>query len=119
MSVAHDLNALEEQKRKDAARKFIVDAAQRLYELRRRSVFLGAGDPAAWDEADRLARELIRDGATLDLGLLVACAKEVLYFTTRRAQGAPFDANTVLYLLTGLDTLGMEIERLRCDKDLR
>ena len=119
MSVAHDLNALEEQKRKEAARKIVIDSAHRLYELRRKTVLLEAGDIGAWTDADTLARDLIRDGATLDLGLLVACAKEVLHFTTRRAAGAPLDANFVLYLLTGLDTLGMELERLRCDKDLR
>ena len=119
MSVAHDLNALEEQKRKEAARKLVNDSAQRLYALRHRTIDLEAGHAAAWDAADALARDLIREGAALDLGLLVACAQEVFHFTTRRASGAPLEPNIVLYLLTGLDTLGMELERLRCDKDLR
>jgi hypothetical protein len=119
MSVAHDLNALEEQKRKESARKLVGDAAHRLYELRRKTALLESGDPIAWEEAAALARSLIDAAAPLDLGLLVACAKEVLHFATRRAAGAPFEANLVLYLLSGLDTLGMELERLRHDQELR
>jgi hypothetical protein len=119
MSVAHDLNALEEQKRKEAARKLVTDAVQRLHELRRKTPLIEHGDVAAWDEVAALAHDLIRAGAPLDLGLLTACAKEVLLFTARRKAGAPFEPDLVLYLLTGLDTLGMELERLRYDKDLR
>jgi hypothetical protein len=119
MSVAHDLNSLEEQKRKEAARKLVDDAAHRLYELRRKTPHLESGDFGAWETADALAREIIRAGAALDLGLLVACAKEVAHFTALRAAGSPLEPDLVLYLLTGLDTLGMELERLRHDKDLR
>jgi len=119
MSVAHDLNALEEQKRKEDARKLVGESAHRLYELRRRTTALETGDVAAWDEAGALANDLIRAAAPLDLGLLVACAKEVLHFTARRAAGPPYEPNLVLYLLSALDTLGMELERLRHDKDLR
>lgn len=119
MSVAHDLNALEEQKRKEAARRLVSDAAQRLHELRRKTHSLQFGDAEAWAEADALAQDVIRGATPLDLGLLVACAREVLHFTARRAAGRAPDHDLVLYLLTSLDTLGMELERLRCDKDLR
>jgi hypothetical protein len=119
MSVAHDLNSLEEQKRKDAARKLVTHAAQRLYELRRKSHLIEQGDATAWEEAGALAQDVVRTASTLDLGLLVACAKEVLHFTAQRAAGTPHEPDLVLYLLTGLDTLGMELERLRHDKDLR
>jgi hypothetical protein len=119
MSVAHDLDALEEQKRREAARRFVDETAHRLYELRRKTALLEAGDFETWEQAGALARELVRAGTALDLGLLVACAKEVLHFATRRPADAPTDPNLVLYLLTGLDTLGMELERLRHDKDLR
>lgn len=119
MSVAHDLNSLEEQKRKEAARRLVTDATHRLHELRRKTHSIEHGDVAAWEAAHALAHDLVRAGAPLDLGLLVACAKEVLHFTTRRAAGAALEPDLVLYLLTGLDTLGMELERLRYDKDLR
>jgi hypothetical protein len=119
MSVAHDLDALEEQKRREAARRLVDETAHRLYELRRNTPLLEAGDFETWEQAGTLARELIRAGTALDLGLLVACAKEVLHFATRRTAGPPPEANLVLYLLTSLDTLGMELERLRHDKDLR
>jgi hypothetical protein len=118
MSVAHDLNALEEQRRKDAAREFVSDAAHRLSRLRQKTRLLEAGDPPVWEEARRFAQEVIRRGATLELGLLVACAKEVLHFTARKI-AAPREPNLELYLLSGLDTLAMELERLRHDKDLR
>lgn len=119
MSVAHDLNALEEQKRKEDARKLVHESAWRLHELRRKTALLEAGDAGAWEEAGALARDVIRAAVPLDLGLLVACAKEVLHFTVLRAAGTPYDANLVLYLLSALDTLGMELERLRHDKELR
>ena len=118
MSVAHDLNALEEQRRKDAARQFVTDAAHRLYALRHKTRLLEAGDAAAWEQAGAFAQEMIRAGTTLELGLLVACAKEVLHFTARKV-AAPYEPNLTLYLLSGLDTLAMELERLRHDKDLR
>src|SRR5215475_1511640 len=102
MSVAHDLNALEEQKRKEAARKLVFDSAQRVFDLRRKADLLGAGHPATWEEAGALARELIRAAGPLDLGLLVACAKEVLHFTTRRRAGPPFEPSLGLYLVSAL-----------------
>lgn len=119
MSVAHDLNALEEQKRKEAARNLVSEAFRRVQALRRRSDFLEAGHAPSWEEAGVLANDLIRAAGPLDLGLLVACAKEVLHFTTRRASGAPLEPNLALYLVTGLDTLALELERLRSDKGLR
>jgi len=118
MSVAHDLNTLEEQRRKDAARDFVADAARRLSLLRQKTRLLEAGDVAAWEDAGSFAHELIRRGTTLELGLLVACAKEVLHFTARRV-AAPREPNLVLYLLSGLDTLAMELERLRHEEDPR
>jgi len=118
MSVAHDLNALEEQKRKEAALKIVNDAAHRLSRMRHHTRLIEAGDVAAWDEAAAFAHEMIRAGTTHELGLLVACAKEVLHFTARRI-AAPYEPNLVLYLLSGLDTLAMELERLRHDRDLR
>jgi hypothetical protein len=118
MSVAHDLNALEEQRRKDAARDFVADAAHRLSGLRQQTRLLEAGDVATWKAASTFAQDLIRRGTTLELGLLVACAKEVLHFTARKAT-APHEPNLLLYLLSGLDTLSMELERLRHDKDPR
>lgn len=118
MSVAHDLNALEEQRRKEAARELVIDAAQRLSVMRLDTRLIEAGDGAAWEAAGAFAQELIRRGTTLELGLLVACAKEVLHFTARKVV-APREPNLVLYLLSGLDTLAMELERLRHDKDLR
>ena len=119
MSVAHDLNALDEQRRKEAARQLVADAARRLYLLRQKSALIESGDAAIWEETGTMAHELIRAGAPLDLGLLVACAKEVLHFTTRRAAGPPHEPKLVFYLVCALDTLGMELERLRCDRDLR
>jgi hypothetical protein len=118
MSVAHDLNALEEQRRKEAARELVTDAARRLSLLRQQTRSIESGDVATWEAAGSLAQELIRRGTTLELGLLVACAKEVLYFTARRG-AAPRDPDLALYLLSGLDTLAMELERLRHDRDLR
>jgi hypothetical protein len=119
MSVAHDLDALDERKRKDAALELVNGAAHRLHALRHNTSLVERGDVAAWEQIEAFARELIRLGQPLELGLLVACAKEVLHFTARRKAGAPCEPNLVLYLLSGLDTLAMELERLRHDKDLR
>jgi hypothetical protein len=118
MSVAHDLNALDEQKRKETARRLVNDAARRLAVMRQHTRLLEAGDVAAWEDAAAFARDLVRAGTELELGLLVACAREVLHFTARKIT-APREPNLVLYLLSGLDTLAMELERLRHDKDLR
>lgn len=119
MSVAHDLDLLAEQRRKETARKLVAEAAHDLYQFRRRTAALEGGDHATWADARLLAQGLIRAAAPLDLGLLVACAKEVLLFAEKRVDGEAVSPDLTLYLLSALDTLGMELERLRHDRDLR
>ena len=119
MSVANDLNALDERKRQDAARKLIAEAMQRLSELRRKTDLLEAGVRATWEETNTLAMHLVQVGGPLDLGLLVACAREVLHFTTRRLGGEEMTPQLALYLQSALDTLEMELDRLDRDQELR
>ncbi len=119
MSVAHDLNLLEEQKRKEAARKLVAEAARKLQGFRMKSRLIETDDETAWQEARFMAQELIWAATPLDLRLLVACSNEVLHFVERRFAGEPLHPDLALYMLSALDTLGMELERLQCDRDLR
>jgi hypothetical protein len=119
MTVAHDLNPLEEHQRKDAARNFVFDASQTLYRFRQRTSELEAGDEAAWHDARSIAQDLIRGATPLQLGLLVACGKEVMIFADRFFAGEPLQPDLTLYMLSALDTVGMELERLQHDRDLR
>ena len=119
MAVAHDLNLLAEQQRKETARAFVVASAQRLYQLRQQTASLEAGKLDAWQDARLLAQELIRSANPLGLGLLAACAKEVLHFAERRFSAEKMVPDLALYMLSALATLGMELERLEHDHDLR
>jgi hypothetical protein len=119
MAVAHDLNLLAEQQRKETARVFVLESAQRLYKLRQKTASLEAGDLQAWQDARTLAQDLVRAATPLGLGLLVACAKEVLHFAERRFSAERMVPDLSLYMLSALATLGMELERLEHDHDLR
>ncbi len=119
MAVAHDLNLLAEQQRKDSARKFVIESAHRLYEFRRRIASLEAGEFQAWQDARTLAQDIIRGASPLGLGLLSACAREVQHFADRRFEPGSLPPNLSLYMMSALDTLAMELERLEHDQDLR
>jgi hypothetical protein len=119
MSVAHDFDPLAEERRKELRRALLRKIGQELRDLRMKAPELQANDVATWQEARHLAREVIREATPLDLGLLIACAKEVLIFAEQRFAEGPARPEVVLYLLSALDTLGMEVERLRYDRGLR
>jgi hypothetical protein len=118
MSVAHDFDPVAEERRKELSRALLRKIGQELRALRAKNSDLEANDAATWQEARHLAREVIREAAPLELGLLIACAKEVLIFAERRFGEGPVRPDVVLYLLSALDTLGMEVERLRHDRGL-
>lgn len=119
MAVAHDLDLLAEQRRKESARKFVIETAHRLYQFRQRTAALEAGEVQAWQDARLLAQEVVRGASPLGLGLLGACAREVQHFADRRFEPGSLPPNLSLYMLSALDTLAMELERLQHDQDLR
>jgi hypothetical protein len=104
MSVAHDLDFIADEKRKEAARLLVREYSQVLYAFRRQGTLLEAGDLATWRQARNIALEITQKGSQLGLGLLVACAKEVLVFADRRLEAS---------------RVGMELERLQHDRDLK
>jgi hypothetical protein len=119
MSVANDFDPIAEERRKELARALIRKAMRALLDLRLKSTSLEQGDQATWQETRFFAQELIREAAPLELPLLVACAKEVLAFTEKKFAGEPLFPDLVLYTISALDTVAMELERLRHDRDLR
>jgi hypothetical protein len=119
MSVANDLDPVAEEQRKHHARSLIEKSQRRLLDLRAKSARLDSGDAEAWREAGAFAQMLIREATPLDLPLLVACAREVLLFAEKRLAGEPLYPHLVLYMLSALDTVGMELDRLRHDRSLK
>jgi hypothetical protein len=119
MSVAHDFDPVAEEKRRELRRALLRKVGHELRELRLKTGQLEANDAAAWQQARHFAQEIIREATPLELGLLIACAREALIFVERRFAGEPIHPDVLLYLLSALDTLSMEVERLRYDRGLR
>lgn len=119
MSVAHDFDPVAEEKRKELARAVVRKATEALQALRSKVAELEAGDPGTWQEARYLAQEVIRGAGPLGLGLMSACAKEVLLFADRRFATESVSPQLALIMLSALDTLEMEVSRLRADHNLR
>jgi hypothetical protein len=118
MSAANHFDPIAEEKRKEQARVLVRQLTLELRALRMQFAKLEAGDTRVWQHARLLAQGVIRDAAHLELGLLVACAREVEIFAERRFAGEPTDGDLTLYLMSALDTLAMELERLRHDQGL-
>jgi hypothetical protein len=116
MSAANHFDPLAEEKRREQARSLVRHLTLELRALRMQFGKLEAGDTRVWEHARLLAQGVIRDALPLDLGLLVACAREVEIFAGRQFEGER--AEVTLYLMSALDTLAMELERLRHDQGL-
>jgi hypothetical protein len=119
MNVAHDVNSIEEARRKEAARTLVRKTIRALYGLRLRRALIESGDLGIWVEAHSLAENVIASATPLELKLLVACAREVAQFAGGHDGIAKPRREMTLNLLSSLDTLGMELERLKNDRDLR
>ncbi|HTU65309.1 MAG TPA: hypothetical protein VMF52_05130 [Steroidobacteraceae bacterium] len=119
MSVAHDLNVIDEQKRKESAQTLVAETSRQLRELRLGTAALESGDDAQWREARVFALELIQAATPLELSLLIACAKEVLHFSERRFAFNTNPQTITLYMLSALETLALELERLKRDPNAR
>jgi len=119
MSVAHDIDPVEEEKRREQSRRFIRATLLQLQNLRIKTANFEAGDQATWHEARFMAQQVIKEAEGLKLGLLSACAKEVLHFAVKFFSAEPHPPYLKLYMFSALDTLEMELERLRHDQGLR
>lgn len=119
MSVAHDLNRIDEEKRKEAARALIVALEPTLQGLRSRVSEFSTGDLGIWRETRVFAQEAIRAATPLELHLLVACAKEVLYFTEVKFSTGSIYPRVATHMSSALDTVAMELMRLKTARELQ
>jgi hypothetical protein len=119
MNAANDLDPIAEELRRERVQALLRRSMRILLDLRLASAKLDTGDPGTWQQVRSFSQELVRESTLLDLPLLLACAREALVFAEKRFAGAPLYPDLVLYMLSALDTLAMEVERLRHDRDLR
>jgi hypothetical protein len=76
---------------------------------------LEAGDAAAWQEVRFFAQRIVVTSEQLKLGIMRGCASDLEKIAQDRFSGKPLTAFVVQCLLSGIDMLSMEVDRLASD----
>jgi HPt (histidine-containing phosphotransfer) domain-containing protein len=94
-------------------REFLEDATRDLQRMRGLAVRLEASHSVAWSEVQNLAHNLAARAATLKLGLLNACARELESLADEKLSGTPADAFMMQCVSSAIETIALEIEALK------
>jgi hypothetical protein len=114
-----DSDPPEATRRKELARAFVARAERQLDALVARLPEFELVDHAIWRDTRLYADEVQLRAIQLQLPVLAACAGELLQITTRPfAEVDGRHAELVLYVRGALDTIALELVRLRHDRDL-
>jgi hypothetical protein len=92
---------------------FLGDATRDVERMNALLPQLEAGDGAAWALAENVAHNLAARSSTLKLGVMQACARELVQLVDERRAGAPLDAFFRQCVASAVDALALEIATLR------
>ncbi|MEJ0085759.1 MAG: hypothetical protein WDO72_08760 [Pseudomonadota bacterium] len=101
-----------EEQRKQLVELFLQRTLEDVEHMRRSVPQLIAADQAAWQELRFAARRAGGMAKTLELGLLAACAKELVALADEKFAGKPLDAPFLLAVTSAIEVVGIELERL-------
>ena len=101
-----------DDKRKQLTRLFLQRTLGDIEEMRRNVPQLIAGDPVAWQELRFAAQRASGAARSLELGILGACAAELVAIAEEKFAGAKLDARFLLSTTTAIETVAIELNRL-------
>jgi hypothetical protein len=112
MNDAHASGSKTEEKRKQLVELFLQRTLEDVEHMRRSVPQLIGGDPAAWQELRFSAQRAAGMARTLELGLLAACARELIGLADEKFAGKPLDAPFLLAVTSAIEVVGIELDRL-------
>jgi hypothetical protein len=101
-----------DEKRKQLILLFLQRTLGDVEQMRRNVPQLIAGDSAAWQETRFGAQRAAGMARSLDLGVLAACAVELVSLTEEKFAGASLDAYFLLSTTTAIEMVAIEVNRL-------
>jgi hypothetical protein len=93
-------------------KQFIERSLDEVDQMRRCVPQLIKGDAATWQEVRFGAQRIAATAASLELGVLAACAQELAKLTDERFAGAKLDANFLLSVTSGIEMVAIELNDL-------
>ena len=93
-------------------KQFIERALDEVDQMRRCVPQLIKGDAATWQEVRFGAQRIAATAASLELGVLAACAQELAKLTDERFAGAKLDASFLLSVTSGIEMVAIELNDL-------
>jgi hypothetical protein len=105
--------AAERERHRQQVDEFLRDATRDVERMRGLLPELEAGDAAAWARVQNLAHNLAARSLALKLGVMNACARELVQLTDEQQNGAPLDDFFRQCVGSAIETLALEVDGLK------
>jgi hypothetical protein len=92
--------------------QFIERSLDEVDQMRRCVPQLIKGDAATWQEVRFGAQRIAATAASLELGVLAACAQELAKLTDERFAGAKLDEHFLLSVTSSVEMVAIELNQL-------
>jgi hypothetical protein len=99
-------------KRELLRKQFIERSLDEIDQMRRCVPQLIKGDAATWQEVRFGAQRVAATATSLELGVLAACATELVNLTDERFAGAPLNEHFLLSVTSGIEMIAIELNHL-------
>ena len=101
-----------EEKRKQLIELFLKRTLEDVEHMRRSVPQLIGGDQAAWQELRFAAQRSAGMAKSLELGVLGACAAELVALANEKFAGAALDAHFLMSVTSAIELVAIEVNRL-------
>jgi hypothetical protein len=115
MSVARFSEPAAEEARRRETEQFLLMTVSAIERMRQSVPQLEKGDQATWQELRFASHNLVEKAAKLEVGIVGACAKEIEKLAEEKFAGAVIDDFFMLCATSAIETLSMEVKRLRTE----
>lgn len=93
-------------------KQFIARSLDEIDHMRRCIPQLIKGDAATWQEVRFSAQRITSTATSLELGVLAACARELVALTDERFAGVQLNEHFLLSVTSGIEILAIELNQL-------
>lgn len=115
MTVGHFSEPDSEEARRRETEQFLLRTSSDVTKMRESVSQLEKGDQACWQELRFLAQQIAGTAAKLQVGIVSACAKEIEKLAEEQFAGVTVDAFFMLCTTSAIETLAMELKRVRAE----
>ena len=112
MKDVRDTNPGAATTREVLRKQFIARSLDEIDQMRRSVPQLIKGDAATWQEVRFGAQRMAATAASLELGVLAACAHELAKLTDERFAGAKLDEHFLLSATSSIEMVAIELSEL-------